>query len=275
MLRRSSVLFFFVFLSVEGVSSVPPYSSSALQTHQSPPEGFLWYGSISEPAKKKALDSKEKSPSALTSFPDTSTPEGRNKALRDKLEQAVQKVLDSPTLENAIAAQRLQKVVFERSEEVSKVWMLAALLDAGLLTSKDNPNPLHRKMLGDEEDNKNHARLQDLSDTWGIVVEISENCAYCTAFVPILEELQQKTSMQILGAGNVSTKTYGTFPVQKDKGFLRRYNPERLTPTAYLIHKSGEEIYPVARGVTDAEAIIQNILSVLSFREQKEKKRTL
>ena len=265
----SSLLFSFFLLCGKSVScgrEIPAYA------HQRPPDGFLWYGSILVSQKEKPASAETSL--SNTSTPSLSTPEGRNQALRDKLERAIQKVLDAPTLENAIAAQRLQKVVFERSEDVSKVWMLATLLDAGLLTPKDNPNPLHRKMLKDEEDQSNREQLKALSQEWGMVVEISQDCAYCTAFLPILEELQHKTSLQILGAGNVSAQTYGAFPLQQSAGFLRQFNPEGLTPTAYLVHKDGREIYPVARGVTDAESIIQNIFSVISYRAQKAKEGT-
>lgn len=268
MLRLSRALFLsFVLLCGKGVSSGPEIPFYA---HQRPPEGFLWYGSLVVSQKEQPPSPTQPLPS--TSRPALSTPEGRNQALRERLESAIQKVLDAPTLENAIAAQRLQKVVFERSDAVSKAWMLSTLLDAGLLTPKDNPNPLHRKMLKDEEEQSNRAHLKALSQEWGIVVEISQDCAYCTAFLPILEELQNKTSLQILGAGNVSTKAYGPFPLQKSKNFLRQFNPEGLTPTAYLVHKDGGEIYPIARGVTDAQAIIQNIFSVLSYRGNNQRR---
>lgn len=253
------------------------FEVQGLETDKSP-EGFMWYGAIPEGENNKPEETSQTNTKETVTnpSPNLSTPEGRNQALKERLETAIQKVLDQPTVDNAISAQRLQKVVFERSEEVSKVWLLATLLDAGLLKPQDNPNPLNRKILQEEKKGEVIRKLSILAKDWGLLVEISDHCGYCKSYLPILDELQQKTFMQILAVGSTAS-SYGPYPVAEDtatsKAYLRAYNPEGYTPTTYLIHKDGKEIYPVARGLTDAEAVMDNILSVLAYRSQPKDKR--
>ena len=69
------------------------------------PKGFLWYTEESmKPATKKAPPAIKKH----SANPQAVAATERNAALKQKLDDAIQVMLDNPTLDNAITAQRIQ-----------------------------------------------------------------------------------------------------------------------------------------------------------------------
>lgn len=223
------------------------------------PAGFLWYEDLPPQNKDKNRPSKD----AGLSRPEIETASVRNKKLKQKLDNAIQIALDNPTVENAIYAQRVQKEVMDRSEKFSQAWMLAALLDQELLTPKDNPNVLHRKLAQQVTNAADATTLKTIAEDWGLFFYIKPGCIFCERFAPIVQEFAENYQFQVLAISEVGLP-YTTFKGAKDTGLIARINPAKETPMLYLVHRDGKHIYPVARGLTDSEKIKENILLILT-----------
>jgi conjugal transfer pilus assembly protein TraF len=223
------------------------------------PTGFLWY---KETLKKQKNEKQPKE--AVLPHAESETAAIRNKKLKQKLDNAIQIALDNPTIENAITAQRVQKEVMMRSDQFSKAWMLAALLDQDLLSDKDNPNVLHRKLAQHATNIADEKTLQEVAKDWGLFFYIKPSCIFCERFAPIVEEFAEKYRFQVLAISDVGAP-YATFKGAKDTGLIAKINPTKDTPMLYLVHKDGKKLYPVARGLTDLEKIKENILLILEL----------
>lgn len=227
--------------------------------YDEPPRGFVWYNE-ELPLKPKEVPSKN----PATKLSAAQNAKMRNEQLSQQLDDAIQIVVDNPTVENAIIAQQAQKQVMERSEAVGNSWVLAALLDPSLLQFKDNQNVLHRELQKDtnKEDMTNH--LKRAANDWGILFYWMQGCIYCQRFIPIVTAAQQSYGFKVLAVSDVGGN-FGPFAGQKDTGLIRNLNPYGEAPLLFLVHKDGKEIYPIARGITDLEQIGENILMVIKY----------
>lgn len=233
------------------------YSLYANAVATESPGGFLWYQDPLKKIIKKSPEdkSKDKQTSVATKA------RARNDVLKKELDDAIQVVVDNPTLDNAIKAQRMQKQVMDRSEQVSKAWVLAALVDAGIVKPDINPNVLHRALARKDKVNNDLATLKLMAKSWGLLLYVMPGCKYCEKFVPIIEQLRQETGFQILAISE-SGGNYGPFAGKQDIGLMQHLNPEKLAPVLYLVNKDGKRVYPVARGLTDIQQVKSNILLV-------------
>ena len=219
--------------------------------YNAPPQGFNWYN------EEASLVNKDESQMVDGKNRDA---KGRNEALKKQLEDAIDQLLDKPTVENAIIAQRMQKLVMDRGEEVSRAWVMAALVDSGLIKMEENPNVLHREIAKAENAGKEAKILQAYAKEWGLVLWWRHNCPYCTKFVPIIQSLQQAYDFQVMAVSETG-EDYGPFKGQGDmQGIFRKLNPEGLAPILYLVHRNGDKIIPIAKGLKDADTIKENIL---------------
>ena len=218
------------------------------------PSGFLWYKDEA-PIQQKANDK----PSAQLSKPEAA--KARNDALKSRLDDAIAVVLDEPTVENALAAQRMQKIVMDRSEDVSKVWMLAALIDSKLIRGDMNPNVLHRSLQQEEKSQQREELLKSMNSQWGLFLSVTDGCIYCQKFLPIIEQLQQEINMQVLAISRTG-KDYGPFKGAEDTGLMSHLNPEGIYPLLFMANKDGKRIYPVAKGLTEIDKIKENMIMV-------------
>ena len=237
-----------------------PFLAAAGNFYEEKPTGFLWYTDPILMPKKDNL-SKVQPPIALSVV---SAARERNKTLSQNLDDAIQVMVDNPTVENAIKAQWLQKQVMERSEQVSKSWVLASLLDAGLLKLEDNQNVLHRELQKDSNSLTTTKNLKIAANDWGIIFYWMQGCIYCQRFIPIIEEVQKNYGFKVLAVSQ-DGGNFGPFEGQKDTGLINNLNPAGEAPLLFLIRKDGKEIYPIARGITDLEQIGQNILMVIKY----------
>jgi thiol-disulfide isomerase/thioredoxin len=101
-----------------------------------------------------------------------------------------------------LLTKEVQKIVMDRSEDVSKVWMLAALIDSKLIRGDMNPNVLHRSLQQEEKNQQREELLKSMHSNWGLFLSVTDGCIYCQRFLPIVEQLQQEINMQVLGVRN-------------------------------------------------------------------------
>lgn len=236
------------------------------------PRGFLWY---EDPIKNRIRSKKETELDKLgkTHLKTIESAKLRNEELKKNLEDAITILLDDPTIENAISAQKAQKQIFDRSESVSEAWLIAALMDAGIISKDMNPNVLHRKISKEEKIKQYIEELQLIAKDWGLFLYVIPNCKYCEKFLPIILELKAETGFQVLAISEYGMD-YRGIKGQRNNGFLDQFNPEKLAPVLFLVNKDGKRIYPIARGLTDIEKLKENILNMVKFDQSRINKLT-
>ena len=261
MLQDKSFRLLMVCMSLVSISTC-----KAQDFYTQKPRGFLWY--TDEPRKEKAPRDTSLTPVQKKALSREEVARQRNEALKQKLDGSIQVVLDNPTIDNAIRAQRMQKLVMDRSTEFSKVWRLAALVDAGLIKPEMNPNVLHQEISKKDKRNQDLMALKKMTQEWGLFLYVMDHCKYCMKFAPIVKEIQDETGFQVLAISQEG-KNYGPLIGRKDTGILDHLNPEGFAPVLYLVHRDGKRIYPVARGLTDSGKVKENILLIKNMDSQR------
>lgn len=232
--------------------------------YETPPEGFLWYKDKPLSLKPKEENKSETSVSLLAKGEEARK---RNNARKERLDAAIQIALDNPTLENTRRAQREQKVIFDHSENFAKSWTLAAVIE-GIIETKRNANSLALQVQRKAERREYKRKLKRISQHWGLALFVNPSCLHCKRFAPILEKFAKSNGFQVLALSK-GGHDFGSFKGRPDRGILDSFNPGRESPVLFLMHKSGKSIFPVARGITDADSLAKNIISVAEHHQNK------
>ncbi|WP_064612678.1 conjugal transfer protein TraF [Orientia tsutsugamushi] len=211
---------------------------SHLSTVDASPTGFLWYND-------KHDHELNNSSSKLMSW----THDHRIEELKEQFNRAQRIALDNPTLENVIAAQRLQKQIMEKAHKFATMWQLATLLDYQLINANEPSNSLHRKLYQEKSEQKNDLKLKNIAKNWGLILQVKEDCLLCNAFMPIVQSFANKYAFQLLA-------------VSKNNELLNKLNPKHIVPVLYLVASDGKKIYSVARSIISEDKIIDNILAI-------------
>nr|WP_108839532.1 conjugal transfer protein TraF [Orientia tsutsugamushi] len=209
-----------------------------LATANSLPTGFLWYND------KHGHELDESTSKLMRSAHDH-----RIEELKEQFNRAQRIALDNPTLENVIAAQRLQKQIMEKAHKFATMWQLATLLDYQLINAHEPANSLHRKLYQEKSEQKNDSKLKNIAKNWGLILQVKQDCLLCKAFMPIVQSFANKYAFQLLA-------------VSKNNELLNKLNPKHIVPVLYLVASDGKKIYAVARGIISEDKIIDNILAI-------------
>ncbi|WP_371220361.1 conjugal transfer protein TraF [Orientia tsutsugamushi] len=211
---------------------------SHLSTVDASPTGFLWYN-----------DKHGHEPNDSTSKLMQRAHDHRIEELKEQFNRAQRIALDNPTLENVITAQRLQKQIMEKAHKFATMWQLATLLDYQLINANEPSNSLHRKLYQEKSEQKNDSKLKNIAKSWGLILQVKQDCLLCKAFIPIVQSFANKYAFQLLA-------------VSKNNELLNKLNPKHIVPVLYLVASDGKKIYAVARGIISEDKIIDNILAI-------------
>ncbi|SPR12816.1 conjugal transfer protein [Orientia tsutsugamushi] len=214
------------------------YLSMELATANSLPTGFLWYND------KHGHELTESSSKLISRAHDH-----RIEELKEQFNQAQRIALDNPTLENVITAQRLQKQIMEKAHKFATMWQLATLLDYQLINANEPANSLHRKLYQEKSEQENDSKLKNIAKSWGLILQVKEDCLLCKAFIPIVQSFANKYAFQLLA-------------VSKNNELLNKLNPKHVVPVLYSVASDGKKIYAVARSIISENKIIDNILAI-------------
>ncbi|WP_064644567.1 conjugal transfer protein TraF [Orientia tsutsugamushi] len=211
---------------------------SHLSTVDASPTGFLWYND-------KHDHELNNSSSKLMS----GAHDHRIEELKEQFNRAQRIALDNPTLENVIIAQRLQKKIMEKAHKFATMWQLATLLDYQLINANEPANSLHRKLYQEKSEQENDSKLKNIAKSWGLILQVKQDCLLCKAFIPIVQSFANKYAFQLLA-------------VSKNNELLNKLNPKHVVPVLYLVASDGKKIYAVARSIISEDKIIDNILAI-------------
>ena len=236
-------------------------SSSYGAERAKPLEGFNWYNEISEQKKEKneSLESHQKAKTApVAELPEY---EQNIRSLQERHEKAHRQALDDPTAENILAEMYLEKEMMRKSQLYGERRVVVAMQSSQFTDMKAHSNILHKRVQEEIDDKEINQKLSKLSQEWGLILQVSEDCPPCHAFAPIVLEFASKYGVQLLAAHKAGADFNGIKGVS-DKGEMINFNPTRETPMLYLIKSDGMEVFPISRGIHSADQIIINIKSI-------------
>lgn len=224
-----------------------------------PLEGFNWYNEKPETQEKKVDD--EESNTLVENEEELPQYEKNIRALQKKHEQAHRQALDDPTPENLLVELKLEKEMMNKSRVYAEKKVAIAMLDSQFTNMKQHNNVLHRRVQEQVDSAEMTKKLAKLSNNWGLVVQVQEECPHCHAFAPIVLEFAKTYGFELLAATNDGRDFYGIEGVL-DAGKMVTFNPNRETPTLYLLKKDGSEVLPISRGINSDDQIINNIIAI-------------
>jgi conjugal transfer pilus assembly protein TraF len=226
------------------------------------PQGFLWYNEVPKPQGEERVElQRAVSPTVVKTIAPWDL---RIKALKQEFETAQRKALDNPTLANVVAAQKLQKVITDKSERFADMWQLATLLDPNLLITGDRGNSLYQRVHDELKLERTDKQLTSIANDYGLIFQFEPGCRYCEVFAPIVQDFAKGYKFQLLGVSRRGGVFHGIEAIA-DTGMLEELNPARTVPTLYLISADGRKIHPVARGVISSDKLKENILAVYRY----------
>jgi conjugal transfer pilus assembly protein TraF len=254
-LKRLIRIFALIQVLISGYFS---YANSFFELNKEE-KGWLWYEGLKkhDEAEKKEIPKQNLEKAA-------SDARKRIEQIKKALEKALDIAIDNPTLENVIRAQRMQKLVMDKSEIFGKQWVRAALVDYKLYSDEENPNQLHRKALKVNKEEMQDTVLKEMAQNFGLFLYVKEGCRYCEIFSPIVEQLSKETDFQVLAISR-SGQNFGPFEGAKDTGLLDWLNPRKASPVLFLVSRDGSQVQVVARGLTDLDTLKENIFQIRKF----------
>lgn len=225
-------------------------------------EGYNWYNEKKIKNKKieKEADkeSKDVKPDKDEDLPEH---EKNIKKLQARLSKAHRMALDNPTVENLLIELRVEREMIQKSKIYSERRVAVALMDDQLNNMKNHSNILHRKIQENVENEENFEKLNDLSQEWGLILQVQGGCMHCHNFAPIVLDFADKHGFEVLAATD-DGQDFESIEGVQDNGEMNIFNPNRETPILYLVKNDGREVLPISRGINSEAQIINNIMTI-------------
>ena len=253
-MKNKAVMVLFIFFQFLAATANAKGAGRAV-----PLEGFNWYNEKPHPEKKKPDESLPKaSNEKLEELPEY---EKNIRTLQKKHEQAHRQALDNPTPEHLLAELKLEKEMINKSRIYGEKRVAVAMLDSQFTNMKQHSNVMHRRVEEQVEAAEMAKKLAKLSNDWGLVLQVQEECPHCHAFAPIVLEFAKTHGFELLAATDDGRDFYGIEGVL-DAGKMVMFNPKRETPILYLLKNDGTEVIPISRGINSDDQIISNIMNI-------------
>ena len=222
-------------------------------------EGFNWYNekpkTIKETVNIKQQQVSEPQEEVLPEY------EKNIRSLQDQYRAAHRKALDNPTQENILAELKFEKEMMRKSQIYGERRVVIGMMDSQFTDMKSHSNVLHKRVQEQVAAKETFEQLLKLSQEWGLILQIEDECAHCHVFSPIVLEFAQKHKFELLAA-NKSGNDFNGIEGVLDNGEMLIFNPVRETPMLYLVKSDGKEVFPISRGINTEDQIIINIKNI-------------
>ena len=226
-----------------------------------PLQGFNWYNEKPEQKKEKVENTQKQETAQTAPAEDLPVYEKNIRSLQERHKKAHRQALDNPTTENILTEMYLEKEMMQKSQLYGERRVALAMMSSQFTDMKAHSNVLHQRVQDEIEDKEIHQKLSKLSQEWGMILQVSEDCPHCHAFAPIVLEFAQKYGFQLLAANKKGVDFKGIKGID-DNGEMLMFNPTRETPLLYLIKSNGREVFPISRGINSANQILANIKNI-------------
>jgi conjugal transfer pilus assembly protein TraF len=250
-----------VFVALQMVTLVINSNISFGSDRIKPLQGFNWYNEKLEPKKEKVENTQKQDTAQTAPAEDLPVYEKNIRSLQERHKKAHRQALDNPTPENILTELYLEKEMMRKAQLYGERRVALAMMSSQFTDMKAHSNVLHKRVQEEIEDKEMHQKLSRLSQEWGLILQVSEDCPHCHAFAPIVLEFARKYGFQLLAANKKGEDFKGIKGIT-DNGEMLIFNPTRETPLLYLIKSNGREVFPIARGINSANQILTNIKNI-------------
>jgi conjugal transfer pilus assembly protein TraF len=188
-------------------------------------------------------------------------------AVRQAIEQALDKATLDPTPENVKAYIALQNQVSDRASRFAQVWQAVLLQAPGLDYSIAHPtNQIGQQVYSDQKRHAEDAAIHQLAQHSGLFFFYRSTCPYCQRFAPIVRDFTDKYHIPI-----VPITTDGialpSFPrSQVDDGQSAKFGVQ-VEPALFTVDPYTHQAVPVSYGLTTEDELRSRILAIANAKE--------
>jgi conjugal transfer pilus assembly protein TraF len=222
-------------------------------------EGWHWYeyryqeSDVRDQKKNEVKSTPEPKTSKLM------TASEKLQSFKQEIEKRLHLALVYPTLENVKAYQEIQKVLMDRSELFSKLWMEVVYTNPHLDETIKHPvSQAARHVYLDERYKRKEETIKALARKFGLFFFFKSSCPYCHQFAPIVKKFTQSYGWQVL-AISMDGSQLPEFPqAQRDNGAAAKLNVTHL-PTLLAVEPKSGKVIPLRFGMSSQDQIEDRI----------------
>ena len=226
-------------------------------------QGWFWY---QDPEIKE--DDEEQKPEILKEPKENKHPAVKElESYKQSLEEKKAMSLNNPTYKNVQNYMFAQKEMMDRSENFSKMWKYVVLKTPSLNPEITFPTAQYLRHVEEGERQKERETLlKEASRKYGLFYFVSEGCAYCEAFSPIVKRFAENYGFNVMVVvvnGRIPPDLKDQFlNTQMNNGMAEAFGVEQA-PALLAFDASTQDVIPVSFGATSLDTLENNFVTLL------------
>ena len=190
---------------------------------------------------------------------------------KKQLEDKKAKALMSPTYNHVKDYMTAQKDMSDRASLFSEQWQRVVLTTPALNPEIDNPTSHYiSHVKKDEERKSRQTKLASMAKTYGLFLFVSNNCAYCKAFAPIVKSFAHKYGFEVIVIslqGSVNADIEALFPtIWKNNGMAENFGIQSA-PALMAYSAKDDDLIPITYGATSLDTLETNVMALMQSQE--------
>jgi len=259
--RISCLSLVFLFFAIQSVEA---------SFYQEKARGWFWY---EDPEVEIDDDVKEKKHEEIAPQNKPTEPNYTEQLQKYKknLEDKKAKALMSPTHSHVKDYMSAQKDMSDRASLFSEQWQRVVLTTPTLNPEVQNPtSQIMRHVKNDEEKAARQAALAGMAKTYGLFLFVSNNCAYCKAFAPVVKTFAEAHGFEVIVIslqGSVDADIESLFPtIWKNNGMAETFGIQSA-PALMAYSAKDDDLIPITYGATSLDTLETNVMALMQSQE--------
>lgn len=262
--RISCISLVFIFFSIQSVEA---------SFYQDKARGWFWY---EDPEVEIDDDKTNIKKNTIPSQDQPTEPNYTDQLQRYKkrLEDKKAKALMSPTYNHVKDYMTAQKDMSDRASLFSEQWQRVVLTTPALNPEIDNPTSHYiSHVKKDEERKSRQTKLASMAKTYGLFLFVSNNCAYCKAFVPVVKSFAAAHGFEVIVIslqGSVDADIEALFPaIWKNNGMADSFGIQSA-PALMAYSAKDDDLIPITYGATSLDTLETNVMALMQQQEKED-----
>lgn len=266
--RISCISFVFILFAIQSVEG---------SFYEDKARGWFWYEDpeVEDDVQEVTQTQKDQK----EEFVQTEVPTAPNYAeqlqkYKKILEDKKAKALMSPTYTHVKDYMTAQKDMSDRASLFSDQWQRVVLTTPALNPEVKNPTSHYiSHVKKDEEKAARMAALSSMAKTYGLFLFVSNNCAYCKAFAPVVKSFAHKYGFEVIVIslqGSVDAEIEALFPtIWKNNGMAENFGIQSA-PALMAYSAKDDDLIPISYGATSLDTLETNVMALIQTEEQED-----
>jgi len=180
----------------------------------------------------------------------------------------------SPTYNHVKDYMAAQKDMSDRASLFSEQWQRVVLTTPTLNPEVQNPTAqVMRHVKNDEERTARQVVLAGMAKTYGLFLFVSNNCAYCKAFAPVVKTFAEAHGFEVIVIslqGSVDADIEALFPtIWKNNDMAETFGIQSA-PALMAYSAKDDDLIPITYGATSLDTLETNVMALMQSQEKEE-----